>query len=244
MSLPHILISTIFVSLISLIGVALLALRKAVLQKILLALVSFASGTLLGAAFLDLMPEAQAALGEGYFALALFGVIAFFAIEKLLRWYHCHDRQCTVHEYAYMNLLGDAVHNFLDGVVIAIAYLTDFATGVTTTIAIAVHEIPQEIGDFSILLKGGFTKREAILYNFATALTAVVGAVSAYFLTQHAQTFANLMLPFAAGGFVYIAGADLFPELHKTSTLKESLAQLACILIGVCAIATARAMLG
>ncbi|MEM3031133.1 MAG: ZIP family metal transporter [Candidatus Micrarchaeia archaeon] len=244
MSLLYILASAIAVSLISLVGVALLSLRKATLGKVLPALVSFAAGTLLGAAFLDLLPEAQAALGNGHFALALLGVIAFFAIEKLLRWYHCHDRKCRVHEYAYMNLLGDGIHNFLDGAIIAVAYLADFATGVTATIAVAAHEIPQEIGDFSILLKGGFTKREAILYNFATALTAVVGAVAAYFLAQQAQAFTTLMLPFAAGGFIYIAGADLFPELHKTGTLKESLTQLAFILIGVCVIAAAHAYMG
>jgi len=244
--LTYILASTILVSLISLVGVALLPLRGSAREKALFVLVSFAAGTMLGAALLDLLPEGQKALGNDklLFQLVLLGIVAFFVTEKLLMWYHCHNGRCRAHTYAHMSLVGDAIHNFLDGVIIAAAYLADFATGVAATLAVAAHEIPQEFGDFSILLRGGFSRRNALLYNFATALTAIAGALVAYFFTQHAESFAAMMLPFAAGGFIYIASADLFPELRKHIPLGESLLQLAFIILGIAFIFLAGVFLG
>ena len=154
--LNAIIISVVIISLLSLTGALALALNKKLLRRTLLTLTSFAAGVLLAVAFFDLFPEAVELSGDRAFGFVLFGLIAFFILERIIHWHHCHGEKCDVHAEHYLNLVGDGIHNFLDGGIIAAAYLVDFKIGIATTIAVAAHEIPQEIGDFSVLIHGGF----------------------------------------------------------------------------------------
>jgi len=228
-----ILLSTLLVSLISLVGILFVTVKEQVFKRILLLLVSFASGTLLGSAFLNLIPESLSAHSETEtaFAAILVGILAFFLLEKFL-WRHCHERECPIHTFAYLNLLGDVVHNFIDGVVIAASFLASVPLGVTTTLAVVSHEIPQEIGDFSILIYGGLGKAKALSYNFLTATISVFAAALTYFFSAYFPSLTYL-LAFAAGGFIYIATTDLIPELHKEQGLSKSVAQFALLSLGM-----------
>jgi len=229
-----ILISVFIVSAISLVGAISLFLRHKTLEKFLFLAIAFAAGSLLGAAFLDLLPEAMAdGAGAGMLIFTLLGVLAFFVMEKLLYWRHCHDEDCKVHNFTYLSLVGDGVHNFIDGMIIAASFLASVPLGITATLAIIFHEIPQELGDFSILLHGGFSKEKALLYNFLIALTAVLGALAVYFFAPHVQNLSSVLVPFAAGGFIYIAAVDLIPELHKETDLKRSALQLIMLICGI-----------
>lgn len=211
-------------SFLSLVGA--LTLTFGFLRKhlVLLALVAFAAGTLLGDAFLHLLPEAIAERG-GFppetAALVLGGFLAFFLLEAGLRWGHAHGEEAHPHAagssiapFAWTNLAGDGIHNFVDGVLIGAAYLVDTGLGVATTIAVAAHEIPQELGDFAVLLKAGLKPRRALLYNLGSALLALVGAALVLALPVSSETLARYAVPLIAGGFLYIAAADLVPELH------------------------------
>jgi zinc and cadmium transporter len=226
-----ILLSTLLVSLISLVGILFITIKEQVFKKILLLLVSFASGTMLGAAFLHLIPESLNPYSETAFIAILVGVLAFFLLEKSL-WKHCHERECSTHTFAYLNLLGDGVHNFIDGVVIAASFLASVPLGMTTTIAVIAHEIPQEIGDFSILIYGGLSKVKALSYNFLTAAIAIFAAAVTYFFSAYFPSLAYL-LAFAAGGFIYIATTDLIPELHKEQDLSKSVIQFVLLSLGM-----------
>jgi len=226
-----ILLSTFLVSLISLVGIFFVTVKEQVFKKILLLLVSFASGTLLGAAFLHLIPESISEHSETPFIAILVGILAFFLLEKAL-WRHCHERECPIHTFAYLNLLGDGVHNFIDGVVIAASFIASVPLGVATTLAVIAHEIPQEIGDFSILVYGGLNKVTALSYNLLSAIIAVFGALSMYFFAAFFPSLTYL-LAFAAGGFIYIATTDLIPELHKERDLSKSFAQFALLTFGI-----------
>ncbi|MGD8506796.1 MAG: ZIP family metal transporter [Candidatus Bathyarchaeota archaeon] len=231
-----ILASTLLVSGISLIGLFFLSLSEKLFKKLLLLLVSFASGTLLGGAFLHLIPEALSsdvlpAQSENLFIGVLAGILVFFLLEKLL-WRHCHERECPVHVFAYLNLLGDAIHNFIDGVLIAASFLTSVPIGLATTLAVAAHEVPQEIGDFSILIYGGISKTKALFYNLLSALTAVLGALLMYSFSSHLPSLAYFLV-FAAGSFIYIATTDLIPELHKEHNVWKSLVQFVLLLSGI-----------
>ncbi len=229
-----ILISVFIVSAISLVGVITIFFKHKTVDRFMFLAIAFAAGSLLGAAFLDLLPEAMAeGAGPGMLAYALFGMLAFFVMEKLLYWRHCHEGKCEVHTFTYMSLIGDAIHNFIDGMIIAASFLASVPLGITTTVAIVLHEIPQEIGDFSILLHGGFSKGKALLYNFLIALTAVLGALSVYFFAPHVQGLPLILVPFAAGGFIYIAAVDLIPELHKETDIRRSALQLALLSAGI-----------
>jgi len=226
-----ILLSTLVVSLISLVGIFFIAVREQVFKKILLLLVSFASGTMLGAAFLHLIPESLSAQSETAFVAILVGILAFFLLEKFL-WRHCHERECPIHTFAYLNLLGDAVHNFIDGVVIAASFIASVPLGTATTLAVIAHEIPQEIGDFGIIVYGGFSKAKALFYNFLTATIAIFAATLMYFFAPFLPSL-EYLLAFAAGGFIYIATTDLIPELHKETKPSKSAAQFLLLLLGI-----------
>jgi len=225
--------STIAASLISLIGVITLGLHEKILNKILLWLVGLSAGALMGGAFLHLLPEATEKLGEKTFIYVLIGFVAFFLIERVLHWRHCHHGHCDVHTFTTMNILGDGIHNFIDGLVIAGAFIADIRLGIITTIAILAHELPQEMGDFAVLLHGGFTKAKALLYNFLASLSAIVGALIGYFISSGSDVFVTYLLPFAAGGFIYIAASDLVPELHKEQKLSRSVMSFIFFLIGI-----------
>jgi len=229
-----ILASTFLVSAISIIGILFLVLRKKLLDKISLMLVSFASGSLLGGAFLHLIPQALSPYDESVFIVILVGILVFFLLEKSL-WKHCHEKECPVHPFAYLNLFGDGVHNFIDGVIIAASFLVSIPLGAAATMAVISHEVPQEIGDFGILVYGGLSKNKALFYNFLTAITALVGATFMYALYVFSPFIPNMayLLAFAAGSFIYIATTDLIPELRKERNLTISIAQIILLLGGI-----------
>jgi zinc and cadmium transporter len=164
----------------------------------------------------------------------LSGIAGCFVVEKFVHWRHVHS---PAHEeievFAYMNLLGDAVHNLLDGVVIVSAYALDISVGVATTIAILFHEIPQEMGDFGVLVHGGLSRKKALFFNFVTALTALIGALLTIVLINFAQQLTVFLIPFSAGTFIYIAGSDLIPQLHKENEIRDSLLQLVFFSLGI-----------
>jgi len=229
-------VSVIAVSLVSLVGVVLL-IRDDFIRKAVMYMVSFAAGTLLGDAFIHLLPEIVEEIGftSAVSLSALAGIIVFFMIEKIIRWRHCHeppDRRHP-HPFSYMIVIGDGIHNFIDGMIIAGAYIVSIPLGIVTTIAVVMHEIPQEIGDFSSLIYGGFTKKRAILFNFLSALTAVLGTAAVFALSFSVQGIQVFMVPFAAGGFIYIAAADLIPEIHKNEDARKSFFQLVFFLLGL-----------
>ncbi len=231
------LLSVIIVSLVSFIGVLTLSFKEKYLQKILLILVSFSAGALFGDAFIHLIPEAIEELGLGLNIglYILSGILIFFILEKFIAWRHCHVPTSKDHPHplGYMNLIGDAFHNFIDGLIIGASYLVSLPMGLATTLAVVLHEIPQEIGDFGILLYAGFSKTRALFFNFLSALTAILGAILALIIGSKIQNFAIILLPFTAGGFIYIAGTDLIPELKKYDKLSASLIQLLALIMGI-----------
>ena len=227
--------ATFLVSLLSFVGILTLMLKNVTLKKILLIMVAFSAGALMGGAFLHLIPEAlEQSSYNAVFISVLAGFTAFFVIERFLYWHHCHKNgKCQVHMFTYMNLIGDGIHNFIDGLIIAASFLTNIGFGIITTIAIIAHEIPQEFGDFGVLVYGGLKKAKALFFNFMFALTAVLGAVAGYFFSTIMESFSTMLIPFAAGGFVYIAASDLVPELHKEPEIKKSALSFAFFLIGI-----------
>jgi len=234
MTLFYIIISISLVSILSLVGIFTFFIKKqSQLDKVLFMMVSFAVGSLLGAAFLDILPEAFEATGSGSLIFVVFGIMLFFIVEKFLFWRHCHKGECMVHTFNYMNLLGGAIHNFIDGMIIATAFIAGASLGIITTIAIILHEIPQELGDFGILCYGGFSRTKALLCNFLTVLTAFLGAFFVYIFSAQLKDFTGNMLGFAAGGFIYIACTDLMPELGKEPSMKRSLVQFTLIFFGI-----------
>jgi len=228
--------ATLLVCLISLIGIAFLLLRKTMLQKVILYLVGFSAGALLGGAFIHLIPEAAEAFGFSSISLwIILGFASFYLVERVLHWHHCHKNSgdCNVHLFTYMNLLGDGVHNFLDGLVISVSFLSNFNLGIATTLAVISHEIPQEISDFGVLLYGGFSRKKALFWNFVSALTAVVGVIIGYYLSNIIEPFTGFILAFTAGGFIYIAASDLIPELHREEKMSRSFISFIFFILGV-----------
>lgn len=219
-------------------------------ERILPHLVSFAVGALLGAAFLALLPHAllNPAVSDihhiGY--AVLFGLLGFFVLEKTILWRHCHSFECEAHTPDHMHqeppvagnliLIGDGLHNFVDGILIAAAFLTDIHLGIVTAIAVAMHEIPQEVGDFAVLLESGFSRRKAFVYNLLASMTTVLGGVIAYFSLSSLMDFVPYVLAIAAASFIYIAVADLIPGLHKRLQPSATLQQLVLIVAGVAVI--------
>lgn len=233
-TLFYILITSFIISLASLVGIFTLSVKKELLNKILLFLVSLSAGTLMGGAFLHLLPEASEKLsGTLLFSLVLFSFIIFYFIEEVFHWRHCHKMECKVHTFGYLNLMGDSIHNFIDGLIIAATFVIDVKLGITTSLAIAFHEIPQEIGDFGVLLYAGFKKERALVLNFLVALTAMAGAMTGYFLSFYSDKLIIYLLPFAAGGFLYIATSDLIPEIRKQTNLKRSIISFIFFLLGI-----------
>lgn len=229
-----IILSTFLVSLVAFIGVFTLSLKEKTLEKILFYLVSLAIGGLMGGAFLHLLPEAvEHYEGKNVFLYTLFGFFLFLIIEKVIHWRHCHKENCKIHTFAYMNLVGDAIHNFIDGIIIAISFVSSFGLGIISTVAIFLHEVPQEIGDFGVLVYGGIEKKKALFYNFLTAVTAVLGGIFGYYLVSFAELTSEFLLPFAAGGFIYIAASDLIPEIRKENNFNKSVLNFVIIFVGI-----------
>lgn len=229
-----IILSTFLVSLVSFIGVFTLSLKKEILGKTLFFLVSLSVGGLMGGAFLHLLPEAIEKFGNSrIFLYVLVGFFLFFIIEKVIHWRHCHEDHCPIHTFAYMSLIGDGVHNFIDGLIIATGFAVNPSLGVASTVAICLHEIPQEIGDFGVLVYGGISKKKALFLNFLTAVTAVLGGIIGFYLLSFTENISGFLLAFAAGGFLYIAASDLIPEIRKETDIKKSFFNFSIILLGI-----------
>jgi zinc and cadmium transporter len=206
-------------------------------KKLIPALLSFATGTLLTAAFLGLIPESIEAVEEPHLVtpIILGGILFFFFLEKFLIWRNCQNNACEVHAHAPgpLVLIGDAFHNFTDGIVIAAAFLTDFNIGLAASITIIMHEIPQETGDFGILIHGGMPNKKAFLYNILSSSTTIPSAIVSYFILDIFQTFVPIFLALSAASFIYIALSDLTPQLHQRTETKEIVKQLLLILLGI-----------
>ena len=240
--------SVILVSLVSLAGVFTLSLGRARLERVIFLLVSFAVGAMLSGALLHLIPRAYEQLEDGALigGLVLVGVLSFFVMEKFLHWRHHHgmpDEGDSGHDghhhdeiapFATMNLVGDAIHNLIDGMIVAAAYLVSIPAGIVTTLAVMLHEIPQEIGDFGVLIYGGYSTKKALLYNFLSGLVGVVGAIFALVVGSQVEGFADYLLPITAGAFIYVAGSDLIPELNQrhSDSASNSVLQLVMMVLG------------
>jgi zinc and cadmium transporter len=226
--------AAVIISLISLIGIFVFSRNQKTLRRRVSFVIALAVGALLANAFLDLIPEAlEGNLSEQNVSLFVIGgIFIFFIIDKYLHW-HCHDGGCKIEPLGHKAIIADGVHNLVDGIVIGSAFLTSTDLGIAITIAVALHEIPQEIVDFGILLHAGYTRARAILLNFASALVAVVGVIIALLIGNSADNFTPAMLAIAAGMFIYLAGSDLIPELHKEPKLSKSVWQLFAVALGV-----------
>jgi zinc and cadmium transporter len=205
-------------------------------------LLSYATGTLLGASFLGILPRVLNSISASLALNAvLVGIVLFFVLEKLALWRHCHNSGCEVHSQAgFLILIGDAFHNFVDGAAIASTFVTSIPLGVVTSIAIIAHEIPQEVGDFAILLQSGYSKREAFSYNTLSGLCTLPGALLTYWFITEVEPVIPYIMALSAASFIYIAIADLVPSLHRYVELKSSINQLVCLLAGIGTIALVR----
>lgn len=217
-------IATTIISFISLVGVFTLGLGKNRLQTILFYSISFSTGSLLGGAFFHLLPESLEKLSPlRTFQIVLGGFVMFYILEKVLRWHHCHDEDCHAHQtIGYQNIFGDGLHNIIDGLIVVSSFAVSVPLGISVTLSVILHEIPQEISDFGVLLYSGFSKKKAIVYNLLSALLAVASAVVGYLLIERLESMVSVLLPLAAGGFIYIAASDLIPELHKERSFSKS----------------------
>jgi zinc and cadmium transporter len=232
-------ISVIIVSLISLVGVFSLSLREETLKKYIGLFISLAVGAFLGDAFIHLIPEAFE--NSPNFTLAslliISGILLFFIVEKFFHWHHHEDdtEKNHIHPAGKLLLFTDGFHNFIDGIIIGVSFLISIPIGIATTIAVILHEIPQEIGDFAVLIHSGYGIKKAIWFNFFSALASMLGLIAAFIFSNLAKTFSLWTLPIAAGGFIYIAMADLIPELQKTKELRYSLLQILAVIVGILA---------
>jgi zinc and cadmium transporter len=231
------LISVLVVSLISLVGVFTLSLKEDILKKYIGIFISLAVGALLGDAFIHIIPEAfeKSSNVTVTSILIILGLLIFFILEKFLHWHHHgEDKEVEeIHPVGKLILFSDGVHNLIDGIIIGASFLVSVPIGIATTIAVILHEIPQEIGDFAVLIHSGYSKKKALWLNFISALLAVVGVVLALLLGSIAEASVLWLLPIAAGGFIYIAVADLIPELHKHGGNRSSIFQIITVVIGV-----------
>ncbi len=229
--------SALLVSLISLVGVVTLMIGVKRLDRVIPLLISLAVGALFGDALVHLLPEAfeSSSSPELTSLYVILGILLFFVMEKFLHWHHEHRARVVnpVHPVAYITLFSDGMHNFLDGLIIGASYLVSIPVGVATSVAVALHEIPQEQGDFGILINAGFTPRRALQMNFLSAALALVGVVLSLSLGPSLGDYTVFMLPFTAGGFIYIAGSDLIPELHAERELPGSVAQFVMLVAAI-----------
>jgi len=229
--------SVVIISVVSFIGVLSLGFNRKFLSSIIFVMVSLSAGAMLATALTHLFPEALDEIGNPVLVgvLTLCGILVFFGIEKFVFWRHCHMDTTKEHPHplAIMNLIGDGIHNFIDGVTVAAAYIVSIPVGISTTIAILLHEIPQEIGDFGVLLHSGMSVKKALLYNFLSASLAIAGAIISFFLYASLGKFVIYVLPIIAGGFIYIAASDLLPELKEERNVKKSVLQFATVTMGI-----------
>lgn len=218
-------------ALLGFVGVFSLWVSKKSLEKLSHVLMAFAAGSLLGGAFLHLLPEAVEEIApDQVLMLALAGFILFTFLETYVHWHHC--KECDIHPFSYMVLIGDGVHNFLGGLILSASFLVSIPLGIATLMAIIAHELPQQLGIFGTLIKGGLKRDKAIVYSFASQSTIIGGAIVGYFIAGISDGIAPLLVPFAAGNFIYIAAADLIPEMHKAEGI-EKVKNLAILFLGL-----------
>jgi zinc and cadmium transporter len=233
-TLGWIISSSILMSAIALIGSATLVLKESTLQRIILPLVAFAAGSLIGGAFFHMIPAGMITYGrdETFYLWVLLGFTAFLGLEQLLHWHHCRRAAAPCKQpLTYLILIGDGLHNFIGGLAIAGTFLIDIRLGITAWLAAAAHEIPQELGDFAVLINGGWSKRGALLCNVASALTFLLGGITAYAASFTLNV--DFLVPFAAGNFLYIGASDLVPEVNKHKDMKVNLIHLGAFVAGV-----------
>jgi zinc and cadmium transporter len=235
-----IIITTFVVSLISLIGIIFLSLKENLLNKILLILVSFSAGILIGSAFIHLIPEALEKSVEKnipfstLFLFLIFGFCVFFILEEFFSWHHHHtQKHPEIKSFSYLILISDGIHNFIDGIIIAGSFIISIPLGLTTTLAIIFHEIPQEIGDFGVLIHSGFKKSKALFLNFLSALFAIFGGILGFLLFEKIENLFIFLLPFAAGNFIYIAASDLIPEIKTENKINKKIIHFFVFISGI-----------
>ncbi len=232
--LLNIILATTLVSALSLVAVLLLSINKKLLSKITEYLVALSAGTMIGTAFVHLIPEAiEMSNMEIIFVYVLASFIIFFLVEKLIHWHHCHRTDDHGHVIGKMNLIGDAIHNFIDGIVVAASFVANPALGSLTAFAVATHELPQEIGDFGVLIHSGMRKKKAIILNVLVSATMILGGIVGFYLTSSFESILPYLMAFAAGGFIYISASDLIPELKEEGNLLKSLTHLLVFVIGI-----------
>ncbi len=250
MTLFYIILSTVFVSLVSFVGVFFLFKKKENYSQFLKTIISLAAGSLLAVTFLDLLPEAlEAGDVDNILITTLASFLFFFVLERFVHWHHCH---CDNHGHsikddkkhiAIMNLIGDGIHNMLDGFLIATTFMINPTLGLVTTFAIVLHEIPQEIADFGVLLYGGFSRRKALFVNFLFALTAILGGIVFYYFGKNFENLIPYFAAFVAGNFLYLASSDLIPELHHEQNKKNIIKHTLWLLFGVVIIVLFQALI-
>ena len=242
-----IILATLIISLFSLSGMFTLSLREKTLHSILFFLIAFSAGTILGAALFDLLPEAVALVDESVvFIYIASGYVIFFVLERFIYWYHGHghaediesmeDERTMTKDFAYLNLLGDGIHNFIDGMIIAASFTVGIHVGIATTIAVIFHELPQEMGDYGILIYAGFDKTRALILNFAASLSVVLGGLFAVFYLEAVDALSGFLIAFSAGAFLYLAASELIPELQEEKDFSRSFMQFAVFLLGLAVI--------
>jgi len=239
-----IILATFIVSLFSLLGLLVLFVKEKIIPRVLWALIAFSAGTILGTAYLELLPEALELVGgsEAFIYITV-GFVSFFFLERYIYWSHGHshkiedaqtssDRKITKN-FAYLNVIGDGIHNFVDGMIIATGFLIEFQVGLAATIAVIFHELPQELGDYGILIYSGFKRNRALIINYIAALTVVLGGVFAIIFLEVVEALSGILLAFSAGGFIYVGAADLLPEVRKEAEIRKSILILEVIIIGI-----------
>jgi zinc and cadmium transporter len=243
-TLEWIILMTLINGLLAFAGAFFFFVKKSTEEKIILYLVAFTTGTLLGGVFFHLLPEAFKKLNFlSLILLTALGFLIFMLMEKFIHWRHCHKKECGVHPVTYLILYGDAMHNFLDGLIIASSFLISIPAGILTSILVIAHEFPQEIGDFAVLIYGGFKKNKALFFNLFAQLTSVFGGIAGfYFLSIY--KYETYLLPFAAGGFLYISLMDLFPEIFREKSIVKIIKNLLAIILGILLLISAKYLAG
>ena len=237
--------ATFLISLLSLIGIFTLSLSENQLHRILNFLIAYSAGTILGASLFDLMPEAVELVEEHIvFPIIALGFVFFLFLERSLYWYHGHGHTHEISEYddhdtgqtksfAYLNIIGDFIHNFIDGMIIAAGFINGTTVGVATSIAVAFHELPQEMGDYGILVYAGLDQKKALWYNFAAALSIVIGGVFGSFFISKVEELSGWMVAFSAGAFLFLSASELIPEIHDDNDWKRSLIHVIILVLGM-----------
>ena len=237
--LVPILLAALAESVVSFSGGFFVLFRESVARWVAHRMLAFAIGALIGVSFFDIIPEAIEAIGqERTFAYLVAGIVLFFAAEKLLRWYHHHEgHEGETRPFATLILLGDAIHNFIDGVALAVSFLVSMPLGVATTAAVLLHEVPQEVADFGVLIRGGYSRSRALWYNFLISLTTLLGAIGGYGFGRALASFLPYVLAVIGGSFLYLAMSDLIPETHEETGVKHLGIQIALMIAGVALVA-------